>query len=149
MPGTDWSPGFGHPSASTPRPGTFKPEGQWAPLRWATAPVPEAGVPRVREPTAPPATERQPAWQGRIRRGSRCGLPPEGGFWPLPSSLLHILSGAGWAPGCPARTAGPRTASRGPPHYGGGPARCNFPYPVGHPHHPPSGAPGGLAKGPA
>lgn len=73
--------------------------------------------------------------------------PPMGGFWPLPSSLLHILSGAGWAPRCPARTAGPRAVSRGSPHYGCGPARCHFPCSVGHPHHPPSGAPDGLAEG--
>ena len=96
----------------------------------------------MQEPTAPPATERRPAWQGRMCRSSRCGLPPRGEFWPLPSSLLHILSGTAWAPGRPARTAGPRAVARGATLLWGWATRVEFPVPGGPPTSAPWGCPG-------
>lgn len=75
-------------------------------------------------------------------RSSRCGLPPRGEFWPLPSSLLHILSGTAWAPGRPARTAGPRAVARGATLLWGWATRVEFPVPGGPPTSAPWGCPG-------
>ena len=75
VPGTQRSPGFGHPSARRgPAPSVIKPvkaaRGRTATrLRWATCPRSRGGGHARSEPNAPPVTERQPAWQGRRRDG--------------------------------------------------------------------------------
>ena len=98
----------------------------------------------MREPTAPPATERRPAWQGRMCRSSRCGLPPRGSFGLcLHHSYIYSPAPLG-RPGVPHALQGPEPLPGGAPYYGGGPPGSNSPYPVGHPHQPPGGAPGGL-----
>ena len=75
VPGTQRSPGFGHPSARRgPAPSVIKPvkaaRGRTATrLRWATCPRSRGGGHARSEPNAPPVTERQPAWQGRRKDG--------------------------------------------------------------------------------
>src|SRR5699024_6131913 len=74
VPGTQRSPGFGHPSARRgPTPSVIKPvkaaRGRTATrLRWATCPRSRGGGHARSEPNAPPVTERQPAWQGRRKK---------------------------------------------------------------------------------
>ena len=109
-----------------------------AQLGWAAAPVPEAGVPQVREPTAPSVTERQPAWHGRMRLQEAPAVapaPPQ--FWGGGDldllHFLHILSGGGWgrpAYPCIHASAG---GSRGAPFVWGARAWIGFPIQSGPP----------------
>lgn len=81
-------------------------------------------------------------------RSSRCGLPPRGSFGLcLHHSYIYSPAPLG-RPGVPHALQGPEPLPGGAPYYGGGPPGSNSPYPVGHPHQPPGGAPGGLVLRP-
>lgn len=121
------APGLRSPQRTATARASLKKHGEpSAQLGWAAAPVPEAGVPQVREPTAPSVTERQPAWHGRMRLQEAPAVapaPPQfwGGGGPRPSSLpTHTLrrrlGAAGlpvhscvrrWVPGRPLCMGGP------------------------------------------
>ena len=115
VPGTKRPPGFGHPQRGAATPGT-RPGGHSPAAGGRPPPFLQRGATRYGEPPAPPVTERQPAWQGRMQCGGSRRVPPVGG--PRPSSLPHILSGYPWA-----HTEAPSAPGSGPRPWGAPPIR--------------------------
>ena len=145
VPGTKRPPGFGHPSGPTPHPGTFKPGerrrrcgGQPPPfLRRGSR---ECGSPQRHQPQRGGLPGREecvgaPAAASPLKRGG-FGLCLHHSYTYSPAPVGH--------PGVPHALQGPKRSPGGAPYYGGGPPGADSPYRVGHPHHPPGGAPGGL-----
>ena len=144
VPGTKRPPGFGHPSGPTPRPGTFKPGERRHRCGGRPPPFLRRGSRECGSPQ-----RHQPQRGGLPGREGCVGAPaaafPRGGSFGLCLHHSYIYSPAPLGrPGVPHALQGPEPLPGGPPYYGGGPPGSNSPYPVGHPHQPPGGAPGGL-----